>query len=265
MRVVVVCLTVLAAMSLPSAARAQTIDPTPPAPAAPTFISRSVWLASFSALSSGDPRFAWIARVRADVDIFDYQRGRINFWGQYEGVLGRERRLLDLNHENFVVEGSASYRIRASEVSGVFHHTSRHLSDRPFDGVVAWNTATFRAAHQISSGATRYWGHAEISKVLQHSNVDYAWTGTIEFDVDHRFNPRASLVGMGTGSLFGIQNEPNSRNRQCGARGELGIVIHGDKGGMEFYVAYETRSDAYPSSHQHAHWAEVGFKLIGSS
>lgn len=242
---------------------AQQMAPTPPAPSAPSFVSRSLWRTSFSKLDSGDPRFAWIARVNADVDVVDYVRGRINFWGQYEGVLGMERRMLDLNHENFVVETSATLRVRAAELSAAFHHVSRHLSDRQLDGVVAWNTATIRAAHVLTARGTKYWGHLDFSKVLQHSAVDYRWIGTLEFNLEHPWTPRTTLIAAANGSLMWIRPGPSSRSRQCGARGEAGILFGGDHGGMEFYLAYETRSDAYPPSQRHADWLEVGFKLIG--
>ncbi len=115
---------VVLAVGAPAAALAQAGPAAATPPATPTFISRSAFDVGFAHLTSDDPRFVWAARVNADVDVADYCRGRINFWGVYEGILGSERRLLDLNHENFIVEGSASHRIRASELSLVFHHVS---------------------------------------------------------------------------------------------------------------------------------------------
>ena len=172
--------------------------------------------------------------------------------------------MLDLNHENSTVETSATLRVRASELSTAFHHVSRHLSDRQFDGVVAWNEATIRAAHTLTAGSTTYWGHADLSKVLQHSNVDYSWITRVELDLDRPLNATMRFVATGNATLATIR-KPATRLHQFGARGEGGIVFGGRKGGMEVYGAFEHRIDAYPISHARVHWWEVGFKLIGSS
>lgn len=256
---------VVLALGLPGRAQAQSasasiVDP----PAAPTFVSRSAFDVSFAHLTSDDPRFVWAARVTADVDVVDYVRGRVRFWGEYEGVLGSERRLLDLNHENFIVEGSSSWRVRSSELSAVFHHVSRHLSDRPNENVVAWNTLGIRATHALTARGTRYQGYLEATNVLQHTYVDYAWTSTLRVDVDRPLSSRTSFVAMGTGSLVGIDSSRSTRDRQCGARFESGILLKGHAGGAEFYAAYERRIDAYPLARQRARFWEVGFKLVGS-
>jgi hypothetical protein len=257
-------ITVALAMSLPGAARAQQRAATPPAPPAATFISQSLWSTGFSALTSSNPLFAYIARVNADIDVVDYVAGRINFFGQYEGVLGTERRQLDLNHENFVVEASATLRVRSSEIGAAFHHVSRHLTDRQFDSVTAWNEATFRAAHVLTARGTTYWGHVDFSKVLQHSNVDYSWITRVELDLDRPLNAKTRFVATGNATLAQIR-DPATRLHQFGARGEGGIVFGGRKGGMELYGAFEHRIDAYPISHARVHWWEIGFRLIGSS
>jgi hypothetical protein len=253
----------LLALGAPAAALAQAGPAPATPPATPTFLSRSAFLVGFAHLTSDDPRFVWDARVSADVDVLDYGRGRINFWGTYEGLLGSERRLLDLNHENFVVEGSASYRIQASELSLAFHHVSRHLSDRANPDVVAWNTLTFRAAHTMTARGTRYHGFLEASRVLQHTYVDYAWTSLLQVDLERPINARTSFVAIGTGQLVGIDPSRSTRDRQCGARAEAGIQFSGRTGAVEFYVAYERRIDAYPLARQRARWFEVGFKLMG--
>ena len=255
---------VFAAAGVPAGVLAQPRPPTPPAPPAATFVSQSLWITGFSVLASEDPRFNYAARVNADIDVLDYVAGRLNFFGSYEGVLGSERRRLDLNHENFVVEASATRRVRSSEVGAAFHHVSRHLTDRQFDGVVAWNEATFRAAHAITARGTKYWGHVDLSKVLQHSNVDYSWITRVELNLDRPLNATTRFVTTGNATLAQIR-DPATRFHQFGARGEAGLVFGGSRGGMEVYGAFENRIDAYPASPSRVHWWEVGFRLIGSS
>jgi hypothetical protein len=145
-----------------------------------------------------------------------------------------------------------------------FHHVSRHLTDRQFDGVVAWNEATFRAAHTLTARGTKYWGHADFSRVLQHSNVDYSWITRVEIDLDRPLNQRTNFVATGQATLANVR-ESAGRFHQFGARAEAGIVLGGQKGGMEVYGAFEHRIDAYPTAHGPVHWWEVGFRLIGSS
>jgi len=249
---------------MPGAALAQQRAPTPPAPPAASFISRSVWYAGFSALSSGDPRFGDIARVNADVDVVDYVKGRITFFGEYEGVLGTERRRLDLNHENFVVEGAATRRLGSSEIGLAIHHVSRHQTDRQFEGVVAWNEATFQAAHTLTARGTKYWGRIDLGKVMNHSNVDYTWVTRVELSLERPLKATTRFVASGNGTLANVNDEAG-RLHQFGARGEAGVVFGGQKGGIELFGAFENRIDAYPATRSRVHWWEVGFKLIGSS
>ena len=50
-----------------------------------------------------------------------------------------EFRQFDPNQGNYTLEGSGSVRAGPIEVAGVFHHVSRHLSDRPKRFPVDWN------------------------------------------------------------------------------------------------------------------------------
>jgi len=102
----------------------------PPAPAAPEFISRTDLRIAAAALSTGDQRFKWDGHFGGDVDVVDYVSGRLRVVADYQAMLGDELRPFDPNQGNYVLESSASLRIRGVEVAGVFHHESRHLSDR---------------------------------------------------------------------------------------------------------------------------------------
>ena len=66
-----------------------------------------------------DRRFKWEGRVAFDLDLIAYRRGRLNFTGVYDAVLGDERREFDLNHGNYVFEMSASRRVQSVELAAV--------------------------------------------------------------------------------------------------------------------------------------------------
>src|SRR6185436_16044723 len=87
-----------------------------------------------------DPRFSLTQRGRADLDLFSYRKGRINFLVDTELVMGSERRAFDLNHANVIFKTSYSYRLGPLDLAAVAHHVSRHVVDREFDRVPAWHT-----------------------------------------------------------------------------------------------------------------------------
>lgn len=241
-------------------AAAQT--PAPPSPAAPVgFLTRTAFFLSFAHMDSGDPRFTWVGRLRADLDVIGYQKGRLNVFMDDEGVLGSERRAFDLNHQNFIFEASASYRVRSTDVAAVYHHESRHLSDRETDRAIAWNTVGVRATRRWDPHPSTVSASAEFEHVLQHTYVDYAWTSLAAVRIDRPVNERAGIYAAASGGLVGVDGRIAGRERQCGARLEGGVRLAGVIGGLDLFGAYERRIDGYPLSRQRSRWVEVGFRI----
>ena len=123
-------------------ARAPRRPPSQPRPPwisflASTFISRPTPLL----LPTEDQRFSWDTYFGGDVDFLDYVVGRLSGLADYHAVLGDEYRPFDPNQAYYTLEVSSSYRIGETEIAGVFHHVSRHLSDRPKQLAIAWNVA----------------------------------------------------------------------------------------------------------------------------
>lgn len=229
----------------------------------PGLITRSAVAVSFAGIQSDDPRFTWSARFSTDFDVVTYRGGRVNFLGEYEGVLGSERRELDLNHENYQVEMSASRLIGNVEVAVLLHHVSRHLTDRASDRVVAWNNAGVRVLHSRRTGQTTWRNGFELTRMLQHTFVDYAWQSRLVVRAERPIARRVSLVASGAAELVGIDARRSDRDRQCGARFRAGIVIDGRRGDIELYAAYERRIDGYPLARTRSRWLEFGFTLRG--
>jgi hypothetical protein len=247
---------------LPAGALAQDL-PGRATDAATGFLTRSALAVSFGGLASGDPRFSWSARISGDIDLVTYPRGRLNFLGEYEGVLGSERRELDLNHENYQAEMSASRFVGPIEIALFLHHESRHLVDRESDRVVAWNDAGVRATRALERAGASWRAGFEISPMLQHTFVDYAWQSRLVVEADRRLATRTRLVGGVTTRLVGIDDGRSSRDRQCGARFRAGILVEGRRGDVELYAAYERRIDGYPLDRTRKRFVEFGFTLRG--
>jgi len=248
-----VCAAVFLALVCHSTAWAQT--PT-------TFLTRSAFTFSWAGLASSDPRFSSAAELGLNLDVADYKVGRVNFVADYEAVLGSERRSFELNHGNYTLESSASYRLRATEIAGAFHHVSRHLSDRPNPNVIAWNVLDLRAARHVVVRGSAFdaqlaWGH-----VLQRTYVDYVWTGDLRLGVRRQLSPRVSVFAKGSGGLVGVDRAKLGRDRLCGSRVEAGVRLNGESGALELYAGYERRIDAYPLDRQRARWFAFGFRLV---
>lgn len=237
--------------------------PAAPDRLAPSLLPRAAFTVGFARMESGDPRFTWSARVGVDADVAAYRRGRVNFSGEYEGVLGSERRQLDLNHENFHVEASSSYVVRGTEFAAVLDHVSRHLTDRANDRVVAWNAVKLRAMRSLQAAGLRWRGGLEVGRILQHTFVDYAWNSRLVATGERRLSPRLTWLAAASGELVGIDPARSDRDRQCGARVKTGVLIDGQRGAVELYAAYERRIDGYPLARTRTRFFEFGFVLHG--
>jgi hypothetical protein len=255
-------LALLAAAS-PAAAQMPPLLPAAPAAPAPGFVTRTAVDVGLAHLTAGDTRFNYAARFRGDIDIADFGRGRLNLVGDYEAIFGTERRVFDLNHENYAADLSLSYRARGAEFFAVLHHVSRHLTDRENDRAVAWNSIGVAAERAMDARGTRLRGRVDIGKVFQHTFNDYTWTAWLTLDARRPIASRAELYGRGQGGLVGVdgRNGSESRDRQCGARLEAGARVLGAKGGLDVYLAYERRIDGYPLARTRSRWVEFGFRI----
>ena len=145
------CLCVLSAASVAAQPPSQPTVAAPPSQ--PEFLSRYDYHLAAGALAVGDQRFSWDTHFGGSLDIVDYIVGRAGIAVDYEAVLGDEYRAFDPNQGNYTLEAAASGRIGPStEVVGMLHHVSRHLSDRPKRFAIAWNLLGVRILHQQKLG-----------------------------------------------------------------------------------------------------------------
>ncbi len=181
--------------------------------------------------------------------------------GEYEAVFGSERREFDLNHENYTVDISTSARAKGAEFFAVIHHVSRHLTDRQNDRAVAWNSVGVAASRAFVTGANRFQVRFDAAHVFQHTFNDYTWTTWLTVAGERPVTKRAELFARANGGFQGVDRAIANRDRLCGARMESGVHLNGVRGGVDFFVGYERRLDAYPLSYQRARWIEWGVRI----
>jgi hypothetical protein len=234
----------------------------PPAPAM-SFLPRADFYFQWASLMSADPRFSWQGRIGMDIDAIDYGIGRLRIVGDYEGVLGSERQPLDLNHGNYMFDGSVSSRHRAIELAGVFHHESRHLADRENANSISWNSVGFRAIASSTRGAHSILAAFDAAGVRGQHYVDYTWATNLRVKFDRRLVDRAGIFAEGTGGLKGVDPLRAGRTQHlCGGRIEGGVRLQGRSGAAEIFAGYERRIDAYPLDRGRARWFTFGFRLM---
>jgi hypothetical protein len=246
------------ALAFATPSRAQSQQP----PASPDFLTRYDFHLSANAMSTDDERFTWDAHYGGDLDVFDYVTGRTSVLVDYEAVLGEELRPFDPRQALYVLEASSSYRAGRTEIAGVFHHVSRHLSDRPKAFPIAWNVLGGRVLRRFEAGNTTVDARVEAGGLVQHSFVDYTWTGSVDLLIRRPLNPRVGFFAHGFGEIFGVDQTVANRTMQRGGRIEAGVRLSGRAGALELFAGAERRVDADPEERLPHQWAIAGFRLV---
>lgn len=233
-----------------------------PPPPGPEFLSRYDFHLTAASLAISDVRFSWDTHFGGTVDLADYLVGRTSIAVDYEAVLGNEFRAFDPNQGNYTLEVASSARVgRSAELAGMFHHVSRHLSDRPKRFAIAWNVAGARFLYQARTTRATYDVDLEGGKIVQHSNVDYNWIGELRLQARRTLTQRAAVFGRASGELVSVTGD-STRGSQRGGLLEAGIRLAGRAGALELFVGLERRIDADPIDMQPQNWALAGFRLL---
>lgn len=231
-------------------------------PPAPGFLAAYRFHLNAASIATDDQRFVWDADLGGDVDLIDYGAGRLNFLANYEVVLGDEFRAFDPNQQNYTLDVSSSLRAGGGEIAAVFHHVSRHFSDRPKRFAIDWNSLGVRVAHTAAEGRAHVDTHARYERIVKRSFVDYAWEAGVGAAVRYAIASRLAVIGSGEIAWLGIDRDLSARDRQRAGRAEGGVRIMGRGGALELFVAVERRVDAHPLDRETRTWALVGFRLL---
>jgi hypothetical protein len=242
-----------------------------PAPAAPEFLPRFDVHMSIDRLMRSltpqqklfDERFSWDSHYGGSFDLVDYVVGRATVTIDYQAVMGSEFRPFDPNQGNYILEASLSGRSgAATEAAVIFHHVSRHISDRPKTFAVAWNLLGGRFLQRATAGSTTVDVALEGGRVVQRSYVDYLWLGEVNLLVRRPLSAYAGLFAHGTGQLFAVDKAVVGRGTQAGGRIEAGIRLNGRGAAMEIFGGYEKRVDADPLDRLPQRWGVAGLRLL---
>ncbi len=242
----------------PVVARAQS-----PGAARPVrFLSDYTFHLAAQHLGSNDERFVWDADFGGAIDLVDYGSGRLQFLANYNVGLGEQIRRFDPNQGNYQLDLSASRRLGANEFSGVFHHLSRHLSDRPKIVPVDWNMVGGRWSRLDPRDRLRVDSSAHLLGVVERSFVDYRWEAAGRVALRTPVSSVVDVMASAELRLIGVERAIANRDQQHGWRVESGVHLAGSGAAVELFVAAEQRIDAYPTERAPARWATAGFRFV---
>lgn len=215
-----------------------------------------------SRLDRNDKAYTWDARISGDIDLIDYGRGRINFFGEYEVVLGNELRAFDPNQSLYTLDLRATRQLGRNEFAGLFHHISRHLSDRAKTQSVDWNQIGGELQRTDPIGRIQMENRVRGAWIVERTYVDYRWQIDERLRLRRPMTPRTSLFAEGSIDFMGVDSTIAGRDTQVGAYVEGGIRLAGTGGSLDVIVAFERRVDADLFARGPKSWIMVGFRLL---
>ena len=247
-----------------SVARAQSPAPSQTSPGSSGLQFLTGYRARLGAshLDRNDKAYVWDARISGDIDLVNYGRGRVNFFGEYEVVLGNEIRAFDPNQSLYTLDLRATQRLGRNEFSGLLHHVSRHLSDRAKTQSVDWNQIGGEVQRTEPVGRIRMESRLRGAWTLRRTYVDYRWQIDGRLRLLRPITPRASLLAEGSIDFLGIDSTIARRNHQVGAYLEGGTRLAGTNGSLDLILAFERRIDADLLARGPKSWVMVGFRLL---
>lgn len=247
---------IVLAVASPVAARAQT--PPPPSRSSPVYLSRADFAFGWQKLGTSDRRFDWLAQVGFELDVVDAGDVRLTLEGDYEAVIGRERRRYDVNSGNYYFELAAVRRMGVVEVMAVAEHVSRHLVDRENAPAISWNEVAGRIRYAPTPGFS---AEMEVGLPWDQAYVDYTWTSRLRMAYERPLDGRATVFASAAGSVIGTDDPSRPKGSICGARIEGGIRLAGHAAAIDLFASYERRIDAFPTERSRGRWFSVGFRI----
>ena len=213
-------------------------------------------------VTSADPRFNWIFDFGGDLDVVRAGRARATFVAEYEAIAGEQFRRFDVNQGNYLLEGSLLFRAGDVELGPVWHHVSRHLSDRAKRFPIDWNMLAFRVQGDSRvAGFDAAW-RADARITVTNAFVDYDWEAEGEAELDHPLSRRFAFMASSTVRVVGVDGT-RDRGTQVEGRIEAGVRLAGRAAAAELFVGAERRLDPYPIEFGTGSWLLAGLRLTG--
>jgi len=211
-------------------------------------------------VTSDDPRFNWIFDFGGDVDLVRGGLGRATFLANYEAIAGEQFRRFDVNQGNYLLEGALLFRVWGLELGPVWHHVSRHLSDRSKRFPIDWNMIAVRARDDHTVGRMDVSWRADARATVTAAFVDYEWEVEGAGAVGYRLTPRLTLGGSGTWRVTGMDGS-RGRGSQVEGTIETALRFEGRGAAAEVFAGVERRLDPYPLDFGTASWFLAGLRL----
>ncbi|MGH9346213.1 MAG: hypothetical protein ACRD26_02995 [Vicinamibacterales bacterium] len=211
-------------------------------------------------VSSGDPRFTWLFDLGGRIDAVRSDRVRVSFIGGYEAIAGEEFRRFDVNQGNYLLEGAVLVRVAGIEIGPVWHHISRHLSDRTKRFAIDWNMIAVRAQGDRRSGPLDVAWRADARATVTRAFVDYDWEVEARGEVAYRLGPRLGWTADTTVRVVGM-DDAGGRGSQLDGRVETGIRLEGQGAAAQLFIGVERRLDPYPLELGTASWFLTGLRV----
>ena len=254
------CLVVMCVTS-PLAAQSDEVA-TEPSSERAVFLPSYGYHLNFQRLAIDDLRFTWQADFGGEVGLLGYGAGQVAVSANFQTILGGELRAFDPNQDLYTLEVSASMGVGPYELTGVFHHVSRHLADRSLAFPIDWNMVGVRLFRSTDVGRLHLDGSGRAYFTTQRSLVDYRgeFGGTLAGRYER--NAHVAAIASGTAVVRTVDPSVFRRDTRVGGRGEVGIRLTGGAAVMEFFVAREARIDADPFDLTTQHWTSFGFRLL---
>lgn len=250
-------------LACPLTAGAQPGTPPPPAAGAQRgFLTAYRGRIGAARFTVDDEQFNWEGRFAGDVDLVEYGSGRVVFAAEYAVVLGRERRSFDPTQGLYALDVRATRRIASTELGVVFHHVSRHLSDREKAEAVDWNIVRAEVVSRMDRGGFRLEGWLDGGGFIKRSYVDYTWQARGGARLARDVAPGVSLIGAGMLDVISTDADVAGRSTQVGAYAEGGVRLAGGAAALELFAAFERRVDPDPIVRGVRSWGLLGFRLV---
>ena len=211
-------------------------------------------------VTSGDPRFRWFFDFGSDLDVVRRRRLRAVFVAEYEAGAGQQFRRFDVNQGNYLLEGALLFSAGGIEVGPVWHHVSRHLSDRPKRFPIDWNMIAFRVQDDVARGALTGAWRADARATVANAFVDYDWETEAAGALRYRVTPKVGLTAAGRWRIVGV-DDTRGRGTQVETRLETGVRMQGVAASAELFIGIERRLDPYPVEFGTASWFLAGMRL----
>ncbi len=247
-------LAVLALQALAAAAWAQQ------APAV-DFFPETRFFMNAEHLSTDSIHYKWRADFHGEADLVRWPRGgRATFLANYEVVLGNEFRRFDPEQGNYTLQGAVTQQVGPVEVGIVFHHISRHVSDRFKRFAVDWNAFGVRVRKEIVRAPVTVTLQGDVRDIVARSFVDYATEAEGQATVFYAWRPRVGFVADTHVRVVGV-DETYGRGTQAEFRTEGGVRFGGEGGSFELFLAGERRFDADVTLLGPRNWLAAGFRF----